>query len=121
MKGLKFEKIGSRIVCIEGIGKMFYENGFPLCMAIEKLIKLNIEVSVLHVADELLKNKYSPETVYKKIKEDLQLFSNDTYDFASIQKFCFSDYESQRKMIFDFLFNNEKEAKQHLSDLIDLI
>lgn len=99
------EKFGDRYICIKGVGKMFYENGLPISISISELKKKNIEVSIFHIADECLKNGWSAKTTYNKIKSDLEDdIENNTYDYDILKKFCFSEYEDQREIIFKYLF-----------------
>lgn len=108
---LETYKIGERNICLKGIGKMFYETGYPISMAIDEARKKGYEVSIMHIADECLKNGWSPKTTYNKLKSE---FEDDTekksYDIEKLKDFCFADYEKQREMMFDYLFVNQGEA-----------
>lgn len=105
------ERFGERLVCLAGVGKMFYQDGFPISIAVSELKKCGIEVSILHVADECLKNGWSAKTTYNKLKADFEedIDKDNQYDFELLQRFCFSDYETQREMIFDYLFGCSTE------------
>lgn len=107
---MRIENIDNRKICIFGIGKMFYQEGFPIGMAIRELNKQNIECSVFHIADECLKNGWSSKTTYTKLREEL-VDSSISFDVLKLEKFCFSEYEEQRQMIFEYLFQNEENAK----------
>ena len=117
-KDFLIEKIGDRVICLKGVGKIFYEKGLPISMAISELKKKGIEVSILHVADECLKNGWSAKTTYNKIKAD---FEEDiegvgkNIDWKQLEHFCnlsndpyFKNggYEEQRELIFKYLFGS---------------
>ena len=95
---------------IKGVGKLFYQEGLPLSVQLKYLQDKNINISLLHLADELLKNGWSPKTTYNKIREELYGFI-DNKDLETIYEFCNKDYEDQRDMIFNNLFNNYDDAK----------
>jgi hypothetical protein len=101
---LNIQKIGERTICIGGIGKMFYQEGFPISIAVSTLKEHEIEVSVLHVADECLKHGWSPDTTYNKLVDE---FADDVnkhhIDLKLIRKFVDADYDNQREMIFEYL------------------
>lgn len=97
--------VDNRDIVIGGIGKMFYQEGFPISMAISHFREKNIEVSMLHIADECLKHGWSPETTIKKLKGDFEDdIDGNTYDTQTLERFCYSTYEEQREMIFQYLF-----------------
>lgn len=113
------ESINNNLICIKGIGKMFYQDGFPISMAVDYLKSKCIKVSILHVADECLKNGWPPETVIKKFKEDFNDSGNDnTLDIDLLRRFCNSSYEDQREMIFNYLFNSKEDAINWLKERI---
>lgn len=104
-KDFLIQKFGERRICLKGVGKMFYQEGFPISMAVSELNKQGIEVSILHVADECLKNGWSAKTTFNKLKADFEDdIDGNTYDLDLLEKFCWFDYESQREMIFQYLF-----------------
>jgi hypothetical protein len=105
MEKLRVSKIGERIICVKGVGKLFYQEGFPISMAVSELKKQGIEVSILHVADECLKNGWSAKTTYNKLKADFEDdIDGNSYDLSLLEKFCYADYDSQREIIFQYLF-----------------
>jgi hypothetical protein len=110
--------IGSRKIVIKGIGKMFYQNGFPIPIAIQQANDRGYEVSILHVADECLRNGWSGDTVIKKFREDFA-DSGLTTDMDTLKKFVFSDYEDQRQMIFDYLFRSENDARAFMKGFLN--
>jgi hypothetical protein len=102
---LVIEKFDDRLICIKGVGKLFYQDGFPISLSVTELKKKGVEVSILHVADECLKNGWSAKTTYNKIKSDFEEdIDGNTFDFDLLKNFCYSDYEQQREMIFEYLF-----------------
>lgn len=106
-------EIEGRYIVVKGVGKSFYQDGFPISMSISLLKSKNYEVSILHVADECMKNGWSPKTTYNKISAD---FADDIdkneVDLEILKKFCYASYEDQRDMIFNYLFKNREEAKK---------
>lgn len=110
-KDFLIEKIGDRTICLKGIGKMFFQEGFPISMAVSILKKKGIEVSIIHVADECLKNGWSPKTTFNKLKVDFEDDTeNNTYDLKLLKTFCNSSYEEQREIIFQYLFNTSTDS-----------
>jgi len=102
----RIETFGERNICVKGIGKMFYQEGYPIGMLINEINKKGIEVSVLHIADECLKHGWSAETTIRKLTEEL----NDSGLDSNVAEFCNSTYEAQREMIFKYLFSNRDIA-----------
>lgn len=112
-------EIQGKKIAVKGVGEAFYRDGLPIPISIEELAKNGISVSILHVADECLKNGWSPETVLKKFREDFADSMSQGVDFEQLSKFCHATYEDQREIIFKSLFTNEDEAKDHLRSLVD--
>jgi len=112
INGFELIQIEDRCICLKGIGKLFYESGFPISLSLEMLKKENIEVSILHVADECMKNGWNPKTTYNKLKADFedQIIDN-TIDWNDLKKFCNTDYVTQREMINKYLFNGIDQAQ----------
>ena len=107
---LLIQKFGDRLICLKGVGKLFYQDGFPISISISELKKKGIEVSILHVADECLKNGWSAKTTFNNLKTDMEEdIDRNAYDISLLKSFCYADYERQREMIFEYLFNNSKE------------
>jgi len=108
MEEFVIQKFGKRTICLKGIGKLFYQNGFPISMSVSKFKKEGIEVSIMHVADECLKNGWSPKTTYNKLKSDFEedIDKENNYDFEKLKAFCFAEYEAQREMLFEYLFSS---------------
>ena len=99
----KIEQIGDKLICLKGIGKMFYQNGFPISMAISNFKLKGIDVSLFHIADECLKHGWSSDTTFKKLREDV-IDGNFETNLEQLKLFCYSNYETQRVMIFESLF-----------------
>lgn len=112
---LKINYFGDRLICFSGIGKMFYQDGFPASMSVQYLLEKGIEVSILHVADECLKNGWSPDTTVKKLTEDFADIGQ-RFNKQELIIFCNSSYEDQREMIFNYLFNSVDDAKSWLTE-----
>lgn len=110
---LKSIKVDNRNIIIGGIGKMFYQNGLPLQVSIEKCRKEGFEVSLFHIADEFLKNGWKTKTVISKLKDEL----DRSYDLGQLEKFVESEYEEQRDMIFKYLFSSTSSAEEYLKDI----
>jgi hypothetical protein len=95
---LRIEQFSNRNICIGGVGKMFYQDGFPIEVSIELLKDRNIEVSIYHLSDELLKHGWTSKKVISTLKNELGK------DIVLVENFCNSTYEEQREMIFQYLF-----------------
>lgn len=107
----KIYDFSGRMICVKGIGKLFFQEGFPISISVQKLKNENIEVSILHVADECLKNGWSAKTTYNKIKVDFEEdISKQILDTKQLYDFCYSDYETQREMIFNYLFKTTTDS-----------
>lgn len=118
LKDYVIEEINGRKIVVQGIGKMFYQDGFPIGMAVERLKTLGIEVSWVHIADELLKNGWKNRTILARIGEDLTDYGDDLDIKAiltTIELFLSVGYEQQREIIFHSLFDDDmKMAKTFL-------
>lgn len=109
------EEINGKKVVLGGVGRMFYQDGFPISMAVSELRKQGLEVSILHVADECIKNGWSGKTAYNKIKADfIDDIDKNPLDDELLRTFCHTNYKEQRKIIFNYLFSSREEAKQWL-------
>lgn len=97
------ETFGDRKILLKGLGKLFFQEGFPISVAITELKKMDIEVSILHVADECLKHGWSPKTTISKIAEDFT-YGTEPVNIEQLKSFCNAKYEDQREMIFQDLF-----------------
>ena len=116
-KDFEFAEIGDRKIVVRGIGKLFYQEGFPISMAISECNKRGWEVSLLHVADECLKNGWSAKTTIAKLRGETDLDidgSMGTIDWPAIELFCRCDYETQRELIFNYLWKDTEQAKDFL-------
>lgn len=104
-------QIEGRNIAIKGIGKMFYQEGFPISMSVSELKKRGIEVSIFHVADECIKNGWSAKTTFNKLKADFDDdIDRNEFDEDQLKTFCFASYETQREMIFNYLFFSRDQA-----------
>lgn len=111
-----------RKIVLKGVGKMFYQDGFPISMAISEFKKKGIEVSILHVADECLKNGWNSKTTLNKLKADFEedIDGND-FDIATLEKFCNSNWEEQREMIFQYLFKIPSKGAEKNPTIVKFI
>jgi hypothetical protein len=111
---MKYIKISDRKIIISGIGKLFFQDGFPISMSIQEANSCGYEVSILHVADECIKNGWSGKTTFNKISADFQDDINkNNFDFKLLKTFCDADYERQREMIFQYLYGCDyKQTKE---------
>jgi alanyl-tRNA synthetase len=105
---LLFFKNNDRKICVKGIGRLFYEHGLPISVSVSELKSKGIEVSIIHVADECLKNGWSAKTTLNKLKADFEedIDKENIYDLDLLERFVYSDYEQQREMIFKYLFSD---------------
>lgn len=118
MQDFEVIEIDGRKIVIRGIGKSFYQDGFPIAMAVSMFLEKGFSVSLFHLADELLKNGWSPDRVMKTLSAELaDTIQGDQkiyFDPMSLSVFCHADYEAQRLMIFDDLFGDVQKAKHWL-------
>ena len=104
-------EIQGRKIIIRGIGRLFYESGFPISMSLQEAKSRGMEISILHAADECLNNGWSPKTVVNKFKADFEDDMNSgAINLEHLEKFCNSSYDEQRGMIFEYLFGPGKEG-----------
>lgn len=102
---IHIERFGDRMIAIKGIGRSFYQDGMPISMSVSILKEKGIDVSLLHVADECLKNGWSPKTTITKLIDDFQDdIDGNLVDFDQLTLFCSATYEDQREMIFQYLY-----------------
>lgn len=112
-------EINGKTFVIKGIGKMFYQEGFPIGMLVKKLKEeRNQIVSIFHIADELLKNGWSADRVVLTLTHEFN-DSSAPIDIPSLKRFCNSNYDQQREMIFEYLFANDHDVAGNF--LVDLI
>lgn len=114
------EQFGDRLICIKGVGKLFYQDGFPISMAVSILKEKGVEVSIFHVADECMKNGWSAKTTINKLKADFDDdIDKNNFDLDELIKFCNSEYEEQREMIFNYLFKSDFEKRIFLLNFVN--
>lgn len=110
--------VGNRNIIIGGIGKLFFQEGTPISITISEIKKKGYEISIFHIADECIRNGWSPKTTYNRLVADFEDdIDNNFIDLIELKKFCDSSYEDQREMIFQFLFNiKSKDAISKIED-----
>ncbi len=104
---IKIVEVGDRKIVVKGIGKLFYQDGFPITMSIEYFKEQNMEASLLHIVDELIKHGWSNKTILNKLRNDAEEGINNEINNTNwdvIETFCNSTYEDQREMLFQYLF-----------------
>lgn len=133
---IKIITIGERQICVAGIGKLFYQDGFPVSMSRDILKEKGIELSWLHVTDELykngwthkrclttLRNEIDDDDVFIKVKSFIEVAGNHP-----TKLYIDNGYEDQREMLFNYLFgcstkevisNENTYPKYWLSNLLD--
>lgn len=107
--------INNQPVVLRGVGRMYYESGLPIVFQIDELKKRGIKVSLLHIADELLKENWSVKRIMNTLTEDKILTLEET---TEIQKFCYEDYDAQRSTIFKSLYGTMENGLDHLRAII---
>ena len=108
---LTFEKIGDRTICIGGVGTLFHQEGFPLGMSAKRLAESGVELSWFHVIKELYYQYTSNDRLYNKILSEIQDASIEgvKVDLDKIHEFIYATYEHQCEMIFEYLFNCDRD------------
>lgn len=113
---LKITQIDKRKIVIGGIGKMLYQDGFPLSMAVSELKGKGLEISCLHMVEEFWDNGWSWQTIERKLRgeiEDCIAGEKIDIDFVQLELFyrCLDQprrsnggYEESREIIFQYLF-----------------
>lgn len=106
------------ILC--GIGRMFYEDGFPIHISVDILKDKGYAVSVLHIADELYKNGWKKRSIVNTLSQDFEGCEKLVSDFVDAgmsgekrtdkppigREWIYSQngYEEQREMLFRSLY-----------------
>lgn len=105
MSDFKIITVGERNIVVEGVGRLFYQDGFPILMSIKRIKEFGLEVSSLHLAKELL-YEWEPKTVLVKLTAELNetIEGDEKLDLLEIEKFCYSNYEDRSEMIFNYLY-----------------
>jgi len=120
-ESLKIKPFPGREVCIGGVGKMFYEGGFPIGMCVKMLSDKGIQTSFYHLIDELWNNGWSWETIEMKLRGEvaddvdgaLNIDFNDLerfYNLLEQPKRSNGGYEESREMLFQFLYGMPSTA-----------
>ncbi len=139
----KFEiaTIDGKQVVLAGIGKLFYEEGFPIHISVDILKEKGLSVSVLHIADELYKNGWSEKAIVKTLSQDFEGSESIVSEFIKVatageprkdlppngEQWIYSEngYDLQREMLFQWLFNFESSeafsSKEKRTELMYLV
>lgn len=115
-ENLQIVNFGKRTICVKGIGKMFYQDGFPISMSVSELKKKGVEVSFLHIINEFWDNGWSWKTIEMKLRGELEgdIDKSLEIDIDNLKYFydCLEQpkrrnggYEESREMIFQYLFS----------------
>jgi hypothetical protein len=122
-------KIENRKIVVKGVGKMFFQDGFPISMSISEFKKQDIEVSVLHIADECMNNGWNAKTTINKLKSETDIDIEgvmNNIDWDEVRRFCLlgeagiyekGGYEQQREMIFNYLFHESSQVAVNNKDI----
>jgi len=106
-------QVGNRKIIIKGVGKLFYQEGFPISMALSQFNQRGYEVSMLYVADECMKNGWSPKTTMAKLRADfVDDIDKNLVDLALLDRFCHASYEEQRAMMRKYLYQGDEETER---------
>lgn len=111
-------EINNKHIVVKGIGKLFYQDGIPIAVSIEIANSKCLHVSILHIADELLKEGWNPKNVFNKLQEEKDIDINNIMDLKGVKDFIFADYNTQREMLFNYLFNSPIDASKLFKELI---
>lgn len=114
------KKFGKRTICLKGIGKMFYQEGFPISIAVSEFKKKDIEVSFLHIIEEFWDNGWSWKTIEMKLKGEIEEdidnslridmdYLKSFYNYLEQPQRMIDGYEKSREMIFQYLFDSSSD------------
>ena len=120
----RIESFDNKTICIGGIGKMFYQHGFPISVSVSELKKKNIEVSFLHVINEFWNNGWSWKTIEAKLNGEMEVdidkslvldmdYLKSFYDCLEQPKRKNGGYEESREMIYQYLFNEKSSEPKN--------
>jgi len=110
----KFIEKGDIKLCVGGVGKLFYQSGFPLSMAISYFKQQGVQVSPLHLIDEFWNNGWSWKTIEMKLRGELSddIDKSMELDFNYLETFYNlleqpkrkeGGYEESREMIRQYI------------------
>lgn len=133
----KIAVIGNEQVVVGGIGKFFYENGFPIHISVDILKEKGYKVSVLHIADELYKNGWKPRAIINALSQDFEGYEEIITEFINAamsgelqetpppigQEWIYSKYgyEAQREILFNSLFGFSSKESMDKKELRDTL
>jgi len=131
----KFEitEIDGQKIVVGGIGRLFFEDGFPIHISVDILKDKGIKVSLLHIADELYKNGWSEKAIINTLSQDFPDCSDKIKAFLALaiegkpfdmppptgRKFLYSKngYDLQREMLYHELFG-DKDKRVELEKIL---
>lgn len=108
------DTIGDRTIVLGGLGRMLYQEGTPIGVLVVEAKRKGWEVSWLHIADELQKHGWSNKTILSRLKEECT-DSVIPVDLDKLKDFLEADWDSQREMIFQYLFGSRDVAATWLT------
>lgn len=125
------KQFNNRRICVSGVAKAFYQDGFPLSLAVSHLKSQGVEVSLYHVVEELWDNGWNWKTIESKLKGELQddIDGDLSVDFIKLKEFydCLEQpfranggYEKSRSIIFNYLFGSDA-ASGNIEDFSDTL
>lgn len=72
MKGLQIiGKTQDGKLVVSGIARLYYESGLPLCIIFDRLKAVNLQVSWLHLVDELKNNGMNLDRIFHLLNEHI--------------------------------------------------
>ena len=111
MDKLKVIEVNSKLICVSGIGKMYFENGLPVSISVQTLQKNGIIYNLLNIADEFAKQGWKKRSILNLLSDELNISEKEK---ESVSIFLNSSYEEQRELIFQSLTKiKSSEAKNN--------
>lgn len=102
--------IGARRIVVRGIGAAFFRDGLPLGIAAQIAERKGLEVSWLHVADDLQKQGWGTDAIMSRLQEEQKLSDIRPIPMDAVREFLALEYEEQRGRIFEYLFASREQA-----------
>ena len=120
MKLFNIITVNDRNICTKGVGKLFYEQGFPLSQTADILKEKGIEISWFNVIDEFWNNGWSWETIEMKLigEQGLDILGSMKNN-KTISDKIIENQESIKDEIIKAYSNNNKSWEKMKNFLID--